>query len=582
MKISSLLLTIISLFPFGILGQSIGNEYEYRIQNAYNRLFFGKQPEYTEDFILADLKPDKTKPRLFDDFNGDLSGRYLSNMVMLPKQQRPKNFSELLQKVYQLQQKDGRFGNPNLVYLADSIDKYHMAQIWGNGRILVSMIDIYEQDRDTVALQSAKKLADFLCTLTDIFKTEKVIKKVIGMHAYGFICYTQINEGLARLYNITQNKKYALSSEEAYKMTQTIGNQHSHGYLTTLRGAMLLYNYTQESRHKDFVIQFHDSIVNSKNYKIFGGMPEYFGKAPYGPNDEGCSNADFYMLNMQMWQSLKETKYLEYAENCLLNQFYYNQFHTGEFGHHQYDGHNGFRLNSLEQKSWWCCTMHGITGLQVGKHIFAQVFQKESSIDFFGIEHWKNDSFEISIRKQKDTITCYELEFLKQVPTNTSLKIRKPSWANDMKFYISGKELKPLLIKEHYIITSTWKKGSKLKVVIDNKIQLYNIENQLVNPASLSKLPSDVYIKYGPYLLAADGVVGEFFLNEPNKFNQIFYHASPKHVLPTKKSYNSDCYLQFSYIHDGYYQPDNVVLRPISEISFEKHTYFKSLLKFVK
>ena len=57
----------------------------------------------------------------------------------------------------------------------------------------------------------------------------------------GFICFTQLAEGLAMLTQATGDASYAVAARQIVPLLQPRGVQHSHGYLSTLRGAVLLH-----------------------------------------------------------------------------------------------------------------------------------------------------------------------------------------------------------------------------------------------------------------------------------------------------------------------------------------------------
>ena len=79
------------------------------------------------------------------------------------------------------------------------------------------------------------------------------------------------------------------------------------------------------------VERLYNDLIESPDYLIYGGVLEFFGGTH--DRDEGCSEADFLRLSLQLWQATGNTKYLELAERCMLNIFYAGQFETGDFGH---------------------------------------------------------------------------------------------------------------------------------------------------------------------------------------------------------------------------------------------------------
>ena len=70
-------------------------------------------PAYTDDFVLADVTLDER--RRFWNFSGDLSGRYIEALSVLPPDGRtPGALAPLVQKLLATQRADGRSGWPGL------------------------------------------------------------------------------------------------------------------------------------------------------------------------------------------------------------------------------------------------------------------------------------------------------------------------------------------------------------------------------------------------------------------------------------------------------------------------------------
>jgi hypothetical protein len=187
--------------------QTMNDELELRIEKAYNRVMFGENPKMDENFLLACLTLDKNYERRFTNFSGDQPGRYLSIMSVSDVKNNPINLNEFVDKIIGLQKADGRFGNDLLVFDPDKITGEHMALLWGNGRLFAGLLDYYEKYKYDKALQSAKKLGDFLAGVTTSCTTPENIEMLKSMGAMGFICFTQNIEGLVKLYRFTSDEQ---------------------------------------------------------------------------------------------------------------------------------------------------------------------------------------------------------------------------------------------------------------------------------------------------------------------------------------------------------------------------------------
>ena len=71
-------------------------------------------------------------------------------------------------------------------------------------------------------------------------------------------------------------------------------------------------------------------VIDSGNVLVQGAVPEMF--APQIKRDEGCSEADWLRLSLELWDLTRQPKYMRQAQITLFNEMAMNQFHTGDFG----------------------------------------------------------------------------------------------------------------------------------------------------------------------------------------------------------------------------------------------------------
>ncbi len=207
----------------------------------------------------------------------------------------------------------------------------HMPLLWGNGRMLVGLMEYYNQYNDSNALYAARKLGDFYLSTYAACGTPETVKKLDGFGAKGIICFTQYIEGMVSLAIATGEKKYAAVCELVYPLLTQRGVQHAHGVITTWRGILMLHRHTGDPAYLEHVKSEFDDLINSTDYTIFGSVGEFFGGK--GERDEGCATADFVRLSLELYRLTGEDKYLESGEYALYNSLYFNQYSTGDFGH---------------------------------------------------------------------------------------------------------------------------------------------------------------------------------------------------------------------------------------------------------
>ena len=69
----------------GVFAETVPQgELKERVALTQQRMLTGETPRFSHDFILADVKLDPAYPRRFSEYSGDLSGRYIGALSMLP------------------------------------------------------------------------------------------------------------------------------------------------------------------------------------------------------------------------------------------------------------------------------------------------------------------------------------------------------------------------------------------------------------------------------------------------------------------------------------------------------------------
>jgi DUF1680 family protein len=558
--------------------QNSNNELDLRIEKAYNRVMFGENPKMDENFLLACLTLDKNYERRFTNFSGDQPGRYLSIMSVSDIKNNPINLNEFVDKIIGLQKADGRFGNDLLVFDPDKITGEHMALLWGNGRLFAGLLDYYGKYKYDKALQSAQKLGDFLAGVTTSCTTPENIEMLKSMGAMGFICFTQNIEGLVKLYRFTSDKKYLNLAETIYPLLPERGTQHSHGFLNTIRGVLMLYNETKKEEQLAFVAERYEDVVNSADYQITGGVPEFFGGfvPREGYRNEGCSEVDFLMLSLALWHSTGDGKYLDKAEYCLMNELFYNQYNSGDFGSHLIDTVVGFRTSAMEDRAWWCCTYHGIMGMVDAKNNIVTRENNSLKINLYFHNHYSDDDISISIENGASKSGSYNVVITASTGKVTGIELRKPYWAKKATVKVNNKTVDAVEKNGYLQLQQQWKKNDVISLDFEYNTLIRTKKGEVYSRETLPPNPIKGAIIHGPYLMAANDYNNWQFMSEPS-WNNIIY-VEPDFVpgiksetgpATTQNGVPEDATLSFIYKHEGDYKLDTVTLRPISMNTFQ-------------
>jgi DUF1680 family protein len=177
-----------------------------RYQLTLNRVLHGSQPAYTSEFLLDDLRG--TPGRRFTNFSGDLSGRWIGALAMSSAifGERFPVLDQFVTSAIALQHPDGYFGKS---FHADNPGDDDMALLWGNGRLLVGLLEYHALSPNPKVLAAARNIGNFLLRIAPQFNSQQMADAFNANHfASSYICWTQQTEGLAALYATTGDTRY--------------------------------------------------------------------------------------------------------------------------------------------------------------------------------------------------------------------------------------------------------------------------------------------------------------------------------------------------------------------------------------
>jgi DUF1680 family protein len=559
-------------------------EFTYRMKMAEERLTGSKyNPVFTPEFILADVNINKENPRRFDNYSGDISGRYIEVLSASSNHEVYVNVHNIVEQVMKYQHPDGRFGDPALVYKEELIDKTHMPLLWGNGRLLTGLVHYYLRFGNDRALQTARRLGDFfLNSYKEV--TPEISKRLAGRGAEGIICFTQYVEPLVLLSVATGDPKYAQVAANVYPTLPERTNLHTHGYLTTMRGVLQLYEYDKNPQHLDYVVKAYSDLVASNDYTLFGSVTVYFGGV-WGGRDEGCSTADFIQLSLHLYKITGNVDYLERAEFAIHNALYYNQYFTGDFGSHTVNRYasSSEGLNA----AWWCCTMAGLRVMQIVRNdYFAEVNDNMVKLNLFLDTDYAGEHIAFSVTKgrMQDDWHTYNIRIEKVDNSNQQFSVRYPSWAETIETFLNGKKVENRLMNDYIIIDNKLAEGDLLQLRIKYRMKIIKADNTSV---PLKDVTQRIYgaLCYGPYVMGVDTKADFVFSSEPNNntvFTGTITNGAGNQALTdmTSGSFACNAYLLANYKHDGFPSYYQTVFRPVSELTFLRHPFMQISTSF--
>jgi len=568
------------------------SEFETRYNMTYDRLTSDTfHPVFSESFILADVQISPDNPRRFNEYSGDLSGRYIEALSLAAKEKDIEFLHKIVKETLKYQKSDGRFGDGDLDFQQLDIQGEHMALLWGNGRMLVGLLAYYDRFQDKEVLKAAVRLGDFYLTVFDACARPETIQKLDGFGAMGIICFTQYIEGMVRLAEITGDEKYIESCKMVYPLLPARKQQHTHGYLTTLRGVLMLYEYTNEKEHLEYVIDHFNDLLKSTDYTIFGSVAEYFGGK--GMRDEGCATSDFVRLGMELYHLTGDLKYLETAEIALFNAFYFNQYNTGDFGHHvltpnpskyipssphsnpvKFNGASG----SSPMAAWWCCTMHGMRCFTYIKNQMVEIKGDGVYLNLFVETEYESDDFYIITSQvlSNEFPVLFQIKFIKI--TDKKIYIRKPEWINQIDIFKNGQNVEYSIVDKYIIFNESIKSEDVIQIGLGLRTCLSTIiDCETVHDSRFTGL-----LKYGPYLMGIDDDIDPTYTAEPNNNQVIFPTIKIPENYIIYKGFKKPLYQTADYHHGGFPSTLQTTFRPIKDLAFEKRATLLLEMDFIK
>lgn len=419
------------------------------------------QPE----FILADVS--LKQQRRFTEYSGDISGRWIGVASFLtPLYPSPfAAFPAIRAQIPSYQKSDGHFGADQQLPTIDS--KRDTPILWGNGRLLVGLIEVYERTGDQTALETAKKLGDYFIATDAVYNRAENIG-VGGTYAEGFCtCYLSCIEGLVALGRVTGDSRYVDEGKRIAELAisvKSLDGMHSHGRLTATRGFADLYALTGESHWLEAAE--HDWGVFMEHYRLpTGGVKEML--VPSWNHDEGCAECDWLRLNLSLWRLTGNGRYLDEAERCLKNHFIANQFPNGGAGHrilHQIDN-QPVAFDQGGEEAWWCCSEHWArAGVDIAR--FAVTTGEEGicvnlMIDCDGLVAGPGGKWKAALREMKDG-----LRISVQSPTTVkaTVRIHRPAWAKEGSRIDAPASFAVIEAKGAWLVEGVWDGEQQLSV----------------------------------------------------------------------------------------------------------------------
>ena len=331
------------------------SQLSFRIGLARTRT--SSYPMDSMDFIMMDLERPAGCSRHAYWCTGDLTGRlleFLSCAEQVDGKSDPR-LGALFERILKQRRPSGLFSRYSDLSVGPPEDNF-MA---GSGRLFPGLIRYYELTGDARALEAAEGLAGRLWSFRD--EWQKHLKSTSAR-----IVEAWVSEPFARLYAITKDQRWL---EFCSMIREHLGtcevNCHAHGFMSTLRGLQVAALVTGDRSWNDKPEQNRRLIIEKRFEMPDGCTPESF---PRSSRNEGCSIADWLMLNLNAGLILDDDAAYDKAERIFWNALAFNQWITGCFGHRGLTA-NGYGFHQMEE-AWWCCVHNaGMAMSEYARHV---------------------------------------------------------------------------------------------------------------------------------------------------------------------------------------------------------------------
>jgi len=480
-----------------------------RYSLTLNRVLNGTGPAYTPDFLLEDILA--TAGRRFTNFSGDLSGRWigaLSASASVFGDSFP-SLHEVARRVITFQHQDGYFGS---TFHYDNPDDNDLALLWGNGRLLVGLMEYYALSSDLDVLSSAKRLGDFLVRIAPRFNSQAMADAFSADHyASSYICWTQQTEGLAALYGVTRDDRYRDLCAAISLRIQRRPGDHVHGYLSSLRGTLELYRLTGNSSHLNQVVAAWKDIRNSGDTLITGGVPERW--SPKRERTEGCAECDWLRLNLGLYRATGDQVYLETAQDTYFNELSMNQFATGDYGHARLD--SAGLPETVYVRAWWCCTLHGLRMFADLRRVAFRIQSDKIYFEFPIDSHVRTETFSaraVSALAESGTVRID----IQQANAAQTLIVSRPSWADSITITRNGNAVRGLKVE----------RVSAGDVILVN----FGMSQRVSSHASTAGETQVQSLHFGLWLLGAPSSANPEYFNELYARNLLDLKTASRHA----------------------------------------------------
>ena len=510
-----------------------------RIALSLDRLTGPGFPAYTPDFVLADVELRPSYERLYQNFSGDISGRYLEALSAPMPERRDRELDPLLPPLLRCQRTDGRFGREDLDFSAATIGAEHMALLWGNGRLLAGLLARHRARHEPAVLDASRRLGDFLLRIRGECSRPEVAKRLEGMGAKGLICFTQLVEPLTLLGQATGDRRYWSEARAIASSLPPRGVQHTHGYPGHAPWYPLCSTRRQAIRPcSELVEDRYDDLLRSPDSLVDGGVLEFFGARRRTSRPRISASSGRSTPRTRRMRAVPRRTWCDWACICGAGPA------GGRFSpppsaacsitssSTSLPRATSAIAPSSRTAGALRATRHGVVVLHdarisrlrrcppvdrdarrrgsAGEPVPGRVVVRRCQL--------ASGSRGFPARLREEPPDRFRFHFVHAGPDAQTLSLRQPDWASPLQIRLNGREMNVERKNGFVSLPRIWHAGDELIATVPHIARLETRDGRTLRPEEVGDEPVEAALCYGPYLLAVHEADQPLFFRRPWTF----------------------------------------------------------------
>ena len=398
-------------------------------------------------------------------------------------------------------------------------------------KILAGLLDQYLYAGNDEALRIATAMGDWAADkLKDI--DDGTRRKMLRNEFGG------INESFYNLYACTGDERYVGLAEffchdeviDPLREHDTdFGTKHTNTFIPKVLGEMRRHELTGEEPSRDLseffwheMIEHHVFATGCLSDKEHYFDPAHLSEHISGYTGETCCTYNMLKLCRHLFCCNPSAALFDYYERALYNHILGQQDPaTGMVAYFLPQLTGSHKVYSTPEESFWCCVGSGFEShAKYAESIwFASADDSAVFVNLFipSELNWHSRGIRIVQTTSFPAEPSTLLTFAAEKPTSATIRIRRPSWASDMKIRVNGKSRKVKVDKEGYAdVEGLWRDGDRIEVG-------FGMELHTESPADNASVGA---LLYGPIVMAGrlgtEGMVDPAPSSNPALYNDYY------------------------------------------------------------